>query len=210
MLFRPFVLTACALLAVSSTGCLFSGRPCEPGDWHYHSCDCRHAAASAPCQTCTRRSPIDGVGDTERDAKRPMIQPSPARIPPLPSPATGAMRQSGPTRANLPQVTQLQWVEPYRPRTSTTARSVPVSAQNKDDRDVQKCGWQQPDDTHSRSKAATDTTHGLTPRSPTAKHAGGAASAKNAGSHPPPVASDLSVNKPEPFAWGYFGAMGQW
>jgi hypothetical protein len=62
-LFHPVALTAFALLAISSSGCLlFSGRPCEPGDWHYHS-GWRQAEGCRECRTSAASPPRDDLDD---------------------------------------------------------------------------------------------------------------------------------------------------
>ena len=125
---RPTLLTAFALFAASSSGCLFSGRPCEPGNWHYHSCGCWQMANYGDCRTCETtpavedlgddnlhgglkptlwtRTPraLDGSDDTQGRPDRPTIQPTPGKIPPLPSPSTGQTGQSRPSRRSPPQV----------------------------------------------------------------------------------------------------------
>ena len=229
-MFRLVIPMAVALLVVSTSGCLFSGRPCAPGDWHYHSCDCRCAACSGECRDCTGHLPSDDVDDTEfhgglkptlrvqplptsndldepkGPADRPAIQPTPERIPPLPSSTTGAAGRSRPPRPRATQVAQLQGDEPNRPRTSADPAQKAVAA------DVQKCNWQQSDDTASQSTPATDPPQPEPRRQPITPAAPNAGNAKAAEPHLPPSANDVSVSKspPVPYPWGYFGASGKW
>ena len=72
MVLRSVPLITFALLAISSTGCLFSGRPCVPGNWHYHSYGCRHTVGSGECQTCQTPHP-DPLPEGEGNPIRPRM-----------------------------------------------------------------------------------------------------------------------------------------
>lgn len=141
---RPFLLTTFALLAIISTGCLFSGRPCAPGNWRYHSYGCRHTSGPGKCQGCETPSPLENLDDTRGRLDRPMIQPTPEKIPPLPT--TGRSR-------SLLQVAHLQGNGFYQPKID--AISEPV--ENAVTAGVQKCSWQQPDDMPSLSALEANT-----------------------------------------------------
>ena len=203
---RPVILTTFALLAIGSTGCLFSGRPCEPGDWHYHSYGCRHTAGSGECQTRETPPPSESFGLPDR----PMIQPTPEKIPPLPT--TGATGRYGLSRTRTQRVAQLQEKEPYRPRMPTQADSESNLTENTVAAGVQKCNWQQPDDVPSRSEPTVDAPEG-TPRRGHVTRGFGSGSAENSESHAIPPANATppsSIPQPVPYAWGFFGASGRW
>ena len=138
----PIALMAFALLAIGFSGCLFSGIPCEPGDWHYHCDGCR-SASPGQCESCARCRATEYLDDTGGCPERPMIQPRTERNPSTPSSSMGVTRQPRPARKRSSQVAQLQWNEPYRPQKSTSTRSRSAPAKNAAATGVQKCSWQE-------------------------------------------------------------------
>lgn len=185
---QPAILTTFILLAISSTGCLFSGRPCAPGNWRYHSYGCQHTTGPGECRTCETPPLLENLEDTQVHPDRPMIQPTPEKIPPLPLSTTGATGQSRSFRKRTPQVAQVEWNEPFRPKMSTKTGSEPDTAENTVAAGVQQISWQQPDDMPSRSAPEAN------------------APEETARNNGVPVSKPQSV----PYAWGYFGASGRW
>lgn len=199
-LLRAVVLTAFASLAISSSGCLFSGRPCESGNWHYRSCQggCSKTGPGT-CRTCASPPDSNDLNETIINGRdRPKTQPTAEKIPPLP--ATGAMRPPRPSATRIPQVARLEWDEPVAPGAPAKKVSMPISASNGVPRGAQSCAWQQPGDTPPRSIPRESPSQSARPKPKTAQT-----------SHSLPAASGTSPGKSAaaPFAWGYFGVAGR-
>jgi hypothetical protein len=233
--FRPLVVTAFALFAISSSGCLLLSRPCAPGDWHYHTCNGRNPADGTGCRTCPSPPPPEILDESEVRPDQLAIKPTPERIPPLPS-STGTTGTSRTICVRTPEVAQSHCRDPFPPRTPTKIGSKPEPlavasplrsseprmptktptkanpAENTIPTDVQECNWQDPNGPLARPAPSVDTPV-PSPRSrPTTRDQISAATTQPAKPHQPPPANGTLASKPQlmPFAWGYFGVPGKW
>jgi hypothetical protein len=75
-LLRAFGLIALEMMTIGLSGCLFCGKPFEPGDWYYHSCGDCPPLCQRPCPNCAAR-PTDCL---VRSEARTMLHPRPDSI----------------------------------------------------------------------------------------------------------------------------------
>jgi hypothetical protein len=209
-LLRPFTLTAFALFAISFSGCLISGVPCEPGDWHYQSGCCRRASYCTECQNCATRPLCEELDDANCWRQRPVYASGNSatanrvcraeRIRPCPDPDFEAEgNQVQPYQAGASQVAQLRRRDQSDPRMSVKTQTRPGTAEEADDNAVQNCDWQQPENVPAKTSPADSAKP-----APQHRPAAGNRSPQSV------TAASTDSNIQEPFAWGYFGASTRW